>query len=150
MIIDSIKYSSQYYSVHPDFQKVFDYLKKLPTDTRTGNFVLEENNLWGSISVYTETNTGKKMYEAHRDFIDIHYILSGEAKFGYDTVDRLKTIQAYDEKADYELLEGEIHALHMKQGDFCIVFPQDAHIPVVEQVGKDNLVKVVVKLRVNK
>ena len=149
MIFDHIKYSSQYNSVHRNFEAVFEYLKNIPADARTGSFVPEPDNVWGGISVYAETNTGKKMYEAHRNFMDIHYVLSGEATFGYCTVDRLKTTQAYDEKADYELLEGDIHAISMKPGDFCIVFPQDAHIPVVEKVGEEDLVRVVVKIRVN-
>ena len=146
MIVDSISNSSQYYSVHKCFKEVFEYLKELPQNADTGSFVLETDNVWGSISVYLETGS-KKVFEAHKNFIDIHYILSGEAKFGYCNIDRLRTTKSYDSKDDYELLEGESNVLHLKQGDFCIVFPQDGHIPVLEQIREDELVRAVVKVR---
>lgn len=54
---------------------------------------------------------GIRMFEAHRDFIDIHFILSGSEVFGYSNVDSLKLTKEYDQDADYLLLDGDRNLL---------------------------------------
>lgn len=51
------------------------------------------------------------------------------------------------EKDDYELLDGRQEFLTLQAGDFCMVYPQDAHISACEQVGSTPLVRVVAKIR---
>lgn len=147
MIVDSLRNCTLYETVHKDFAQVFDVLKTISADTESGKIVLNEGNVWvnaPSLTVVTETS---KAFEAHKEFIDIHYIISGAEKFGYANKERLNVTKEYDKQGDYELLDGEANLITLKEGDFCIVFPDDAHIPACMKVGKEPLVRVVAKIR---
>lgn len=148
MIIDSIGNFDKYTSLHKDFAKVFSFLQELKEDAKVGTTVLDEDNVWANVIEINHVPNNAKVFEAHREFLDIHYILSGEEKFGYANIDRLRTKQPYNAVDDYELLEGETNILLLKKGDFMITFPEDAHIPDFEKTNDDKLVRVVVKVRI--
>lgn len=148
MIIDSISNFDKYISLHKDFAKVFSFLHELKEDAKEGTTILDEDNVWANIIGINHVPNKTKVFEAHREFFDIHYILSGEEKFGYANIDRLKTKQPYNAVDDYELLEGETNIILLKKGDFMITFPEDAHIPDFEKTNDDKLVRVVVKVRI--
>lgn len=63
-------------------------------------------------------------------------------------MDSLKTVKDYDKDADYLLLDGDKNLLTLHEGDFCITFPQDAHIPAFRKIGEEQLQRVVAKVRV--
>lgn len=147
MIIDSLTNCSLYENVHKDFKAVFEVLKKIALGEVEEKVVLDEGNVWVfSPSVANVTGEPKPL-EAHREFIDIHYVLAGCEKFGYANLVGLVTTKEYDSKDDYELLEGETDFVTLKAGDFCIVFPQDAHAPACQKIGDEELVRIVAKIR---
>lgn len=148
MIIDSIENCNKYTSLHKDFEQVFSFLRELKEDAVEGTTVLKEDNVWANVIEVNYIPKSKKIFEAHRRFLDIHYILSGEEKFGYSNIDRLKTKEPYNAVDDYELLEGETNAICLKKGDFMVTYPEDAHIPDFEKTNDDRLVRVVVKVKI--
>ena len=154
MIIDSIGNFEKYISLHKDFEKAFSFLRDLREDEKEGTTILDEGCVWATVigvnnaPRVSNTPNSAKVFEAHKRFVDIHYILSGEEKFGYANIDRLKTKQPYNAMDDYQLLEGEINAILLKKGDFMITFPEDAHIPDLEKTNDEKLVRVVVKVRI--
>lgn len=147
MIVDNLKNCILYEKIHKDFAKVFEVLKTLSKDSEVEKKVIEEGSVWVLPPSVISDSDAPKIFEAHRDFIDIHYIISGEEKFGYSNIERLVQVKEYDNHEDYELLEGEKDFITLKEGDFCIVFPQDAHIPAFQKVGETELIRVVAKIR---
>lgn len=148
MITDSIKNISLYENIHKDFKKVFEVLRKIADGEVTERIVLEEGSVWVSAPAEAVIPEGIRMFEAHRDFIDIHFILSGSEVFGYSKVESLKITKEYDQDADYLLLDGDRNLLTLHAGDFCITYPQDAHIPAFRKIGEEKLLRVVAKVRV--
>ena len=145
MIVDNLKNSTLYKKMHKDFAQVFEALKTISKDD--GKLVLEEGNVWINPPALTVISNTEKVFEAHNDFIDIHYIISGAEKFGYASRGCLTVTKEYDKQGDYELLNGEADLITLKAGDFCIVFPDDAHIPAYRKAGDESLVRVVAKIR---
>lgn len=148
MIADSLNNCYLYENIHKDFKKVFEVLRKISDGEVTERVVLEEGSAWVSAPAEAVIPEGIRMFEAHRDFIDIHFILSGSEVFGYSKVDSLKITKEYDKDADYLLLDGDKNLLTLHAGDFCITFPQDAHIPAFRKIGEEQLQRVVAKVRV--
>lgn len=147
MIIDNIKNSNEYVTIHKDFGKIFEFLENLKEDA-TGMVTLDEGNVWANVFGVEKLPDDMKIFEAHRKFIDIHYILSGEESFAYSNIDRLKSVMSYNDADDYELFEGESgNCILLKKGDFVITFPQDAHIPDFQIDDSQKTVRVVVKVR---
>ncbi|MBO5069356.1 MAG: YhcH/YjgK/YiaL family protein [Roseburia sp.] len=145
MITGNIKSCEKYNNVHKDFEKVFDYLKNNLNKESTGRADLADGVWVNAPSAPTSDGTSTT-FEAHRKYLDIHYIISGKEAFGYSNVESLTTTKEYSENEDYELLEGEISTIILNEGDFCIVFPEDAHIPCMQKLS-DNLVRVVAKIK---
>ena len=148
MITDSLNNCYLYENLHKDFKKVFEVLRKIAEGEVTERVVLEEGSVWVSAPAEAVIPEGVRMFEAHRDFIDIHFILSGSEVFGYSNVDSLKITKEYDKDADYLLLDGDKNLLALHAGDFCITYPQDAHIPAFCKIGEKKLLRVVAKVRV--
>ena len=147
MIVDNLNNCALYEKVHKDFAKVFEALKKIATGLQADRIVLDEGNVWINAPFVASVTDEPKLYEAHREFIDIHYVISGAERFGYANVDCLETTKEYNAVDDYELLTGEEDCITLREGDFCIVFPEDAHIPMMVGDAGDRLMKAVAKVK---
>ena len=147
MIVDNLNNCALYEKVHKDFAKVFEVLKKIATGAQADRIVLDEGNVWINAPFVASVTDEPKLYEAHREFIDIHYVISGAERFGCANVNCLETTKEYNTVDDYELLTGKEECIILREGDFCIVFPQDAHIPACQKVGNGELKRVVAKIR---
>ena len=148
MIVDNLNLAELYEGLHKDFKAVFEVLRKMLAGEITEKVVLDEGNVWVNPPAKTTIAPAPRFYEAHRDFIDIHCILTGAETFGYANIDRLETVKTYDQADDYLLLDGKGNTLTLNAGDFCITFPQDAHLPAFAKVEAGELVRVVAKIRV--
>ena len=149
MIKDNIKNYKTYISIHKDFEKVFEFLTNLDSNTKSGKYVIDEDRVWVNILESEPDAKAERQYEAHRDFIDIHYIISGGEKFGCSEIDKLRETVPYDKGNDVLFLEGELNSLLMKTGDFIVTFPQDAHIPAMNKISDDILVRAVAKIKLS-
>ena len=122
MIIGSLTQTKRFEILHPDFKKVFEYV-------RSGN-----------------CREAAKL-EAHNRFIDIQIPLLQEETFGWEERGRL----AMEEEEGYQvqndiLFYQERPALYftLPVGDFVIFFPEDAHAPCI---GNGKMKKMVVKVK---
>lgn len=150
MIVGNKKDFSRYKELNEAFRCAFSFLESLSEDSTKAS--IDENGVRGGISVIAKSDTfaegEPKCFEAHRRDIDIHYVLQGEERFGYAHVDTLCPKTAYNEENDYILLTGGCAAfVTLRTGDFCIVFPEDAHIPCLASGNTDKVKKVILKIR---
>ena len=149
MIVGNIKDYKRYLPVNGNFAEAFSLLLGLNEETPTGKLVEREGFRISVMEMERrdlDKNGNPRAFEAHRDYLDIHFVISGEEGMGYADVDRLSVIREYDESADYLLLSGECDKLVLRKGDFCITFPEDAHIPGM-CAGGEGLKKAVVKIK---
>ena len=148
MIIDSLEHAYRDIDIHKDMKNVFQFLSQIDLETETGKYVLREGEVWINILKISEgIPEDSCVFEAHRDFIDIQFILHGEEIFGYSNIDRLQVKEPYCAKKDCELLEGDAQSFVMKSGDFCVLFPHDAHIPDLRKLNDGDLIRVVAKVK---
>lgn len=150
MILANIKDAEKYCAINKNFKVVFDFLKTLTKDSKE---TLEADdykvNFSGKYCDTADKNADGtlKKFEAHKKYIDIHYCISGSEGIGYNDVSRLTPDTEYDEENDYLLLSGEYQKVVLHEGDFCIVFPEDAHIPMMKGTVDGKLLKAVAKVK---
>ena len=147
LIADKIKNSDTYAACNRFFPEIFEKIKKLTPDDAGKRFVIEEGVAWVSVSSSENAPPGDRKFEAHKKFLDIHFVLEGEETFAYANVDGLTPDTAYNEAEDCLLLNGDGTKLTLRTGDFCIVFPQDAHIPILEKSSEEALIRGVAKIK---
>lgn len=152
MIFGNIKDAERYYSVHPRFKEAFEFLAKLSADNLPDGISGEDFRIGVPKEFGENFDTNKdgtpRQFEAHRKYLDIHYCIAGSELLGYNDVARLTPVTEYDEKGDFQMLEGEAYKLVLRPGDFCVVFPEDAHIPQLVADPDKKILKSVVKIKV--
>ena len=150
MITDNIKNCDLYADLHKGFKEAFEFLKTLNADTPTDSYMAGENK--ASVSHMNTTSFtkdgAKKPVEAHKKYIDIHYIVSGSEKFGYANTLKLKPTCEYNEELDYVFLEGNVDMITLSDGDFVITYPDDAHLPCLPIDEEAPIVRGVIKIPV--
>lgn len=152
MIVGNIKDAHRYFALNESFRLIFEFLETLTPDNLPAGISGEgyKVNLSGK---YTDTfdltpNGEPRQFEAHRRYIDIHYCIDGSETIGYNDVSRLTATTEYIEGDDYQLLCGDYFKVVLRKGDFCIVFPKDAHIPCLTSDDNKRVLKAVAKVAV--
>ena len=146
MIKDNLKYAALYKSVNPGFPAAFAFLKEAMTAPKeVGRYELG-GGVFALVQSYDSKPADACKIEAHKKYIDIQCVLKGKELFG---VADLSTQTLYEDKfaeKDVAFYHGEVDLLTLTDGDFIVVFPEDAHRP--QQGDGSRVEKVVVKVPV--
>ena len=88
-------------------------------------------------------------FEAHRLYLDIQYLISGEEYIAVAPQQGLAVSKPYDESKDIEFYQrpAKYQKIAMRSGRFAVFYPQDAHAPNCYPNRPGPLHKVVVKVR---
>lgn len=131
MIYDKIDNIETYEGISLDILLGLKWLRDVNPDIASG--VYEINSRVKSIvSEYTTKEVNENGYEAHRDYIDIQYLISGEEIVGSLPLEYLKEIKPYNKDCDAAFYVGtgiKHQELLLGNGYFAILFPQDGHMP---------------------
>jgi YhcH/YjgK/YiaL family protein len=112
-----------------DVTKLKSPFKAIPLEYKTGKFDLSK-------------------FENHEKFIDIHYVVEGQEQIGLTSVVELEPNMQYDQENDYQLFNGEVNeTIILKEGEFLLLFPGEAHVTggITEELTND-IKKIVFKV----
>ncbi len=146
MILDDLKNWRRYVPLHPGFAHAFKVLHSVDlVEREPGRYMLDNQRL--ALIIGKDQGLGRSgaQLEAHRRFIDIQLVISGDEKIGWRSISNCEQVRnAYSEEYD-EMLFGDIIETWLKvpPGKFAIFFPEDAHAPLA---GVGSLHKAVVKI----
>lgn len=85
--------------------------------------------------------------EAHREFIDVQYIVEGEEQMGWADLATLTPDGAFDPAQDCGFYTGQYDLIPFRAGYCYIVFPEDAHMPTRHTAHPTSYTKIIVKLK---
>ena len=112
------------------------------------DFEIQGKDIFVVVSEYETKNVEQGKWEAHRKYIDIQYVVSGEEKIGYGNINEMKIIDEYNEEKDVLFLEGKGDLLLVNKGTFALFAPQDVHMPGIQLNNGQHVKKIVVKILV--
>ena len=137
------------YCIGDTFDTVFDFLSGLTADAEEKKYELE-NGIYVSVESYSTKSFSDGLFEAHRKYIDVQVVLSGEEKIGWHPVDGLIPETEYDEKKDivFYQMTAPYGWTRLEPGIFAVYFPADAHLPQIQAVQSLEVKKAVVKVPV--
>ena len=87
--------------------------------------------------------------EAHRNYLDIQYIVKGKEVMGWADLADCKLEGEFNEAKDVGKYSGSFEYMTINEGICYVAFPEDAHMPGRHLDVPNDFVKVVVKLKVN-
>ena len=153
MIIDTLKNCAIYYGVHPRFEQAFDFIKKACADNLpVGKYEIDGKNLYAMVQEYDSKAPENAKFEAHKNYIDIQYIISGtENMQALDVADATPNTE-YNAEKDVIFFENTDKAttgLFTNEG-FAIFFAHDVHRPgMATEKGSEPIRKIVVKVKID-
>ena len=146
MIVCPWKDLKRYEAVIPGLEEAMKAVEALE------NFEPATYPLSGSNKILVQKVTTKAWetseLEAHREFLDIQYILKGKEMVGWAPVDTLKPTGEFNTAKDKGMYAGPVDFMTIRQGYCYVAFPEDAHMPNLHLEEPKHLKKLVLKLKV--
>lgn len=147
MIVSNLKNVQRIEKLHPLFKVLFDYVKThdlLHSDL--GRIEISGDNLFINNVNPDCVESDKQILEVHREYIDVHILLYGVETIGWKALeDATQEIKSYEKEGDcalYSDVPTTFVTLH--PGQFVIVYPEDAHAPII---GKGKIRKLIAKVK---
>jgi YhcH/YjgK/YiaL family protein len=151
MIVDRLENADLYAPLSPRFARAFAALRDHAfVNQPDGRYEIDGDRLYCLVQRYTTRPPEKCNLEAHRRYIDIQLIVSGEELIRVAPAGGLELRQGYDPGSDKALFhprEG-MSSVRLPALSFALFFPQDAHMPCMQADGPAEVHKAVVKVRI--
>lgn len=150
MVIDTLQNAILYYHLNPRFAKAFQYLTATDfSQVQKGKYEVDGTDIIAIVNEYNTVPASGEQMEAHKKYIDIQYIVSGQELIGHDFLLQQSPSKAYDADSDYWLFGGTpAFFSKMQEGMFAIFFPTDLHMPNILVKESSPVKKVVMKVSV--
>jgi biofilm protein TabA len=151
MIVADLKHIDRQCVMTDDMKKAVDFLRlrgihELPD----GRVELDSDRVFALVQRYETMQTPAPRFEAHRKYIDVQYIVSGEEIIGWTPMERMAITEAYDEEKDVCFGEEPVEwtPVHLRAGQLAVLFPEDGHAPKMAATTPVRVMKIVVKVAV--
>jgi len=150
--IDRKTFAISYFKNKERWDKAFTFLKSNDlAKLEIKRYDIDGDNLYASVMEYVTKNEEDAKYEAHRQYIDIQYVIDGIEEMGVAPLSALKEVTVpYDASKDVGFMtvqEGKFYKATPER--FFIFFPSDIHRPGLKVGQNAPLRKIVVKVKVD-
>ena len=147
MIMDSSTRGAAYAALHPGFAKAFAFLRD--TDLAglpDGRIELDGERLYALVMTLDGRGRDGAKFEAHRRYIDIQMVVSGEEVMGWSPLAACRQPLPFDASKDVGFFGDAPESwVLVPPGSFALFFPEDVHAPLA---GTGRVKKVVLKVAV--
>ncbi len=148
MILDRITNIHLFSDMNPLIVQALNFLKDTDfQQLKTGRYEIAGEDLFLMVSDYKTREMEDCRLEAHRKYIDIHFMSEGAELIGYSSFNDQEPATEYDAENDFILYCGEKNYLKLETGMFAIFYPSDLHMPGIMINQPAEVKKVVVKVR---
>lgn len=152
MILDTIENAKAYEGLHPGIDMALKAVAAYtPENYETGKVELDGDKVFLLRNAYTTNDPAKAIFEAHRAYIDVFYMVEGEEIIYVKPTAQLSNItKEYDPAGDALLaaMDPDVTPVRLTAGSFVILMPQDAHAPACWVDGAKGVKKIIGKVRV--
>jgi YhcH/YjgK/YiaL family protein len=146
MIIDQLANAGQYYGLGARIEAALRYLQDTDFNSAVpGRCDIDGDQVYAMVQEYDSKPKVEGFWEAHRKYLDVQYVAAGVEHMGYAPAANLLA-GAYQQENDFIKLEGDGEFFLLREGYFCILAPQDAHMPGMAIDQPKPVKKVVVKV----
>lgn len=150
MILGKISDSERYEILHPCLHTLFKFVRENDLSKFANErIVLDNDILFINMAEPELKSEDEQKLEVHREYIDVHFPLTGDEICGITHISDLTTEsdEPFNEEGDYALYSEKAKTYFTAHpGDFYIVFPEDAHAPII---GNGKIKKAIAKVKVD-
>lgn len=146
MIADKIE-NARLYPVDENVKKALEFLKNLSGNPAECGFGAKGDDVYAFYTSY-DNEKNPPVFEVHKNYIDIQYIVSGKETFGWKPKPDFPEALYNPEKDCALFSEEDYGSFTLGAGEFAIFYPTDAHAPKMKNAGGGTIEKIVVKVKV--
>lgn len=153
MIFDKMENISDYFEELPLLKKVEDFVVDFKNrKLADGTYEIDGKRVFAMVQSYrTQQQTQEMMFEAHKKYIDLQYIVNGIEKIRWARLDSVDLVEEkYSTGGDIAFYEGDaMFDFTLTKGAFLLLYPEDAHLPGLSAQKDVNVRKIVFKIQVD-
>ncbi len=146
MILDTIRNAERYYSLNPRLKMVFDFLATADLERlAVGRHDIDGEALFVNVSELELRPLDAAHLEVHNRYVDVQVVLGGEELFGWsDRRDCREAEGEFDTERDILFYGDRPQTFYkVRPGQFTILYPEDAHAPML---GEGSVKKLIFKV----
>lgn len=147
--IDKQDFAIRYHRNPERWEKAFAFLTNpnLPS-LAAGTHEIDGKDVYAMIQEYNSKNPEDALYESHKVYTDLQFLISGEERIGLTDLSTTTVKTPYDETKDIAFYASEEgRELSAKPGTFFLFFPDDAHRPGMKVNENAPVKKLVIKIK---
>lgn len=149
--INRKQFAISYFKHKDRWDKAFAFLKENDlTQLELRRYDIDGDNAYALMSEYTTKNEEDARYEAHRNYIDIQYVISGKEQIGVTPISmKNEDLVPYNATNDIEFMTvNQGKDMKADPATFFVFFPDDLHRPGLKDGENSQVRKVVVKVKI--
>ena len=146
--VNYVEFAEQYHINKTGWDKAFAFLTNAKLDTlKPGKYLIDGDNVYAMVTDGPTKDLDKSTWESHKNYIDLHYVISGAEKIGVAAVAAATVTAPYDAAKDIANYTAEGKFYEAIPGEFFLFFPSDAHRPGIKTGNTNRDKKLVIKIK---
>lgn len=149
MIFGSVKNLDQFSFLKNSIKECFAYANTHDLKSfRPGCHEIDGERFFVNIVEYETTDAENRFWEAHKKYLDIHYMICGDEQIDLNFIQNMD-LKEYVEKDDFLPMDGDKNAnVILHDGDFLVCYPCDAHRTAVAVDKPEKIKKAIFKVQI--
>lgn len=150
--IDRKALAISYYNNQLRWNQAFQFLTTHDlTSLAPGNYQISGKDLYAIVSEYMSKSIENARFEAHKNYVDLQYVISGSELMGITPLAMQNEIkQPYDPVKDVVFVSVHEHRdIRATPSVFFLFFPNDIHRPGLMDGVSSPVRKIVVKIKID-
>lgn len=150
MVFGNIRDLKDFGYLEENVRKCFNYAREHDLlSYEKGSHPIDGDELFVNIVEYETTTPENRFWEAHRQYLDLHFMLRGPEQIDVNFIDNMEQ-KEFVEKDDFLPLEGDPNShVVLNAGDFLLCYPADAHRTAVQVGAPATIKKAIFKIRIH-
>jgi len=149
MILTTLADADALAALEPGIAAGVRWLRAFDPGMADGRHDIDGDEVFALVSTYATGPATEKRFETHRVYLDLQYVAAGAERILHAPAEGLTVETPYDEAKDIAFYAEPkaSSSLLLRAGDLAVFHPADAHKPGCMAGGRDEVRKVVVKVR---
>ena len=147
--INKKEFAIQYFKNKERWDRALNYLKQEDLNKISiGTHELDHLDVFVKVTEYYSKNQEKVLFEAHKNYSDIQYVISGVENIQLAKSESATLKVPYDQAKDIEFYQAKVNQnLLAKPGTCFIIFPNELHRPSIMVKDSVWVKKIVIKVK---
>lgn len=143
MIFDDFK-NIELYNIKDEIK---DFILNIDPNIKEGRHIISDS-AYANVDIYNTRDFVK--LEAHREYIDIQFLIYGEEKVYTTDRTNLEVSEEYNSEKDIEFFKTPnkpLNISYLTKNKFVVLYPDDVHSPCTKINSSIEVKKVIVKIK---